>query len=205
MGIDRETLEQLRHLLRPFLTRMVNMVVRGTVQLVDDSTGQQGLQVGGYVGGPNDGAEHWQPYGFSSVPLAGAEHVTIFPHGDRSHPLVLQVSDRRYRPTGGQPGEVTVYNSAGAKITMTKDGDIVAEPASGRQVLLGGAAASDGAVMGNQRDTAEQTFLTALTAYVTAIKPITDPTNTATPVINAAITAFKSAITAAISATVKLQ
>ena len=136
MPISREILDQLRHVWRPIATRVANTVARGVVRLVDDSTKMQLLQLGVLAGETIDGAEHFQPYGFSSVPLAGAEHVTLFPNGDRSHPLTIVVSDRRYRPTGGQPGEVTVYNNTGAKITMTKDGDIEVLPAPGRQVFI---------------------------------------------------------------------
>lgn len=137
MGISQETIDQInRFLVRPLAMRVANLVARGDVKLVDDTPGQQALQIDGFIGGPRDDAEHWHPYGFSSVPLAGAEHVTIFLNGDPAHPLVIQVSDRRYRPTGGQPGEVTVYNNTGASIRITKDGDIVARPAPGRSMLV---------------------------------------------------------------------
>lgn len=143
MGIDRDTLAQLRHLVRPLATRVANSVARAVVQLADDAKKLQSLQIGVLEDEDIDEAEHHQSYGFSSVPLEGAEAVVVFPNGDRGHPLVVAVSDRRYRPTGGQPGEVTVYNSTGAKVTITKDGDIVAVPAAGREVRLGSGSASD--------------------------------------------------------------
>lgn len=139
MPLDRETIRQINHLLRPLSTRTANTVARGVVQLVNDATKMQLLQVGALAGETvegDKGAEHFQPYGFSSIPLAGAEHITIFPNGDRGHPLVICVADRRYRPTGGEPGEVTVYNHTGASMTITKDGDIIARPASGRSMLV---------------------------------------------------------------------
>lgn len=136
MGISQDLLRQLEHVLRPLRLRIANMIVRGVVHLPDDAKKLQKLQVGGLAGETIDGAEHFQPYGFSSVPLAGAEHVTIFPNGDRSHPITIATSDRRYRPTGGEAGEVTVYNHTGAKSTFTKDGDIIATPAAGRKVII---------------------------------------------------------------------
>jgi phage baseplate assembly protein V len=137
MPIDQETLNQVRHLIRPLSTRTVNMVARATLQLVDDSAKMQRIQIGGVLGGPYPDVEHVQPYGFSSVPLAGADTVlTIFPNGDRGHPIVVAVGDRRYRPTGGEPGEVTVYNNTGASIHITKDGDILVRAAPGRDVLV---------------------------------------------------------------------
>lgn len=136
MGIDRDTLGHVRSLLRPLANRVANAVARAVVHLVDDDKKLQLLQVGALADETIDGAEHHQPYGLSSVPLDGAEAVVVFPNGDRSHPLVVAVSDRRYRPTGSEPGEVTVYNNTGAKITMTKDGDIEVQPATGRKVLV---------------------------------------------------------------------
>jgi phage gp45-like len=143
MGIDRDTLRAIQTLIRPLAMRLANSIVRGVVRLTDDGKKQQKLQVDGFPGGPADGAEHFHPYGFSSVPLGGAEAVVLFPNGDGSHPLIIAVSDRRYRPTGGEPGEVTVYNHTGAKAVFTKDGDIVLTPAPGRKVKLGSDAASD--------------------------------------------------------------
>ena len=126
-----------QHLLRPLHVRIANLAGRGTVQLVDDAGKLQTLQIGDIPGGPYDGCEHVQPFGFASVPLAGADTaVVVFPNGDRRHPLIVAVGDRRYRPTGGDPGTVTVYNHTGASMTITKDGDIVARPASGRKMLV---------------------------------------------------------------------
>lgn len=143
MGLDRDTLAQLRQLLRPLVTRIANIGARAVVQLVNDATKLQLLQVGVLADEDVDDAEHHQPYGFSSIPLAGAEAVLLFPNGDRSHPLAVVVSDRRHRPTGGEPGQVDLYNNTGARITMTKDGDIEIRPAAGRDVLI-----SDGGTPG---------------------------------------------------------
>lgn len=144
MGIDRDTLEQLCHLLRPLATRIHNTVARAVVQLVEDGKKLQLVQLGVLADETIDGAEHHQPYGFSSVPLAGAEAVVVFPSGDRSHPLVVGVSDRRHRPTGGEAGEVTMYSHTGAVVRMLANGDVEVHPAPGGEVLIsdGGAAAA---------------------------------------------------------------
>jgi phage baseplate assembly protein V len=176
---------EIHHLLRPLATRMANMVARGVVQLVNDATKLQLLQLGVLAGETvegDKGAEHFQSYGFSSVPLVGAEAVVIFPNGDRSHPLVIATSDRRYRPTGGQPGEVVVYNNTGAKITITKDGDIKVRAAAGRQIL-----ADDGAGAGPLVTQAQFMNHTHLTAPLGPVTPPTSisptPTLTGTTVI----------------------
>lgn len=134
MGISADTLRQVSMLLQPLAMRQRNMIARAQLLLVDDGKKLQSLQVAVPETVPD--GEHYQPYGFSSVPLAGAEGVALFPSGDRGHPLVIAMSDRRYRPTGGEPGEVTVYNNTGASMTLTKDGDIIGRPAPGRQMLV---------------------------------------------------------------------
>jgi phage baseplate assembly protein V len=132
-----DPLAQIRHHLRPLANKIANSLARAVVGLVDDTTKLQLVQLGVLAGETVDRAEHHQPYGFTSVPLAGAEAVVLFPNGDRAHPLVVTVSDRRYRPTGGDPGEVTVHNHVtGCKVVLTKDGDIIATPAAGRTVKI---------------------------------------------------------------------
>lgn len=153
--MKRGDLEHLRHLLRPLATRLANVIARATVQLASDGLKLQLLQLGVLAGETVDNAEHHQSYGFSSIPLAGAEAVVIFPNGDRSHPLAIAVSDRRYRPTGGQPGEVTVYNNVGSKVVMLASGDIQVTPAPGGRVICAGAATGptgEGVVVGTGID-----------------------------------------------------
>jgi phage baseplate assembly protein V len=135
MPISRDLLDQLRHVVRPIATRVANTIARGVVTFVDDTTKMQLVQLA-LTGEPIDNAEHFQPYGFCSVPLEGAEHVVVFPNGDRSHPLLLAVSDRRFRPTGGQPGQVTMYNHVGARVVVLPDGTIEARSKDGTATKL---------------------------------------------------------------------
>ncbi len=140
MGISRELIDQLGHLLRPIGTRVANMIARGVIQRVDDSTRMQLVQIGvqhGETVEGEKGAEHFHPYGLTSVPLTDAESVVIFPDGDRSHPLVIVTSDRRYRPTDGDPGEVGLHNHIeGCRVKLLDSGDIEIQPAPGRQVFI---------------------------------------------------------------------
>lgn len=124
MAIARDMLRDLGHLLRPLHARIARMMARAVVQLVADGAKLQTLQVGALPGEDLDDCERFQEYGFTSVPLPGAEAVVIFPNGDRGHPLVVAVDDRRYRPTGGEPGEVVVYNHAGAVVRLKPDGTV---------------------------------------------------------------------------------
>lgn len=93
-----------------------NMLARGTVVLVDALKKMQSLQMRLTAGELKDNAEHFEPYGFTSNLLAGAEVLTAFIGGDRSHAVVLVAADRRYRIQSMKPGEVAIYTDEGDKI-----------------------------------------------------------------------------------------
>jgi phage baseplate assembly protein V len=67
---------------------------RGRVAAVQAAGAIQRLQVRLLAGEIKDNVEHIEPFGFTSRPLAGAEHVTLFVDGDRSHGVVVVVGDR---------------------------------------------------------------------------------------------------------------
>ena len=133
---DRRMLGQIEHLLRPLRNRIANVLARAVVQLVDDGKTLQSLQTGVLAGEDRDDCERFQQFGFSGVPLVGAEAVVLFPNGDRGRPIVVAVDDRRYRPRGKAAGTVTVYNHTGAKVIIEPDGDIEVQPAPGREVYI---------------------------------------------------------------------
>lgn len=104
--------------------KMRNIVARGVVALVQDGLKMQGIQIKLLDGELIDGAEHPQPYGFSSHAHPGAEVFVAFCGADGAHPLVLCVDDRRYRFKGDQPGEVRMYSDEGDYIHFSR-GNIV--------------------------------------------------------------------------------
>lgn len=95
---------------------LMSLFVRGTVVLADAAKKLQTLQMRLFAGEVKDNLEHFEPYGWTSNPLEGAEGITAFLGGDRSHGVVLVVSDRRYRIREMEPGEVAIYTDEGDKI-----------------------------------------------------------------------------------------
>lgn len=91
---------------------MTNVLARGVVVLANSARKLQSLQLRITAGEVKDDMEHLEPYGFTSCPLAGAEALAGF-LGDRSHGVVLVVSDRRFRLKAMQPGEVGLYTDEG--------------------------------------------------------------------------------------------
>lgn len=201
-------LQSIRYLLRPLVNQVANLVSRAEVLLADDGPKMQLLQLGVGVGETRDGCERVGDYGFTSVPLPGAEAVVLFPNGHRDHGLVVAVGDRRYRLAGLAPGEVALYTDEGDAIHLKRGRTI--EVRAGAKVVVDAPLvelaqpAGDAALKGTAYATAEATFLTALSAYATAIKAVADPSNAATPALLSAISTFTSAASGALSTRVKV-
>lgn len=100
------------------------MLARGTVVLANAGKKMQSLQIRLTAGELKDGVEHFEPYGFTSNPLAGAEVLTAFLGGDRSHAVVVVASDRRYRISEVAPGEVVIFTDEGDKVHF-KRGQVI--------------------------------------------------------------------------------
>ncbi len=124
------TLSDMRRLLDPIRLKIRLIVSRAVVRAVDDAGGLQIIQVTGLPGEVLDGVEHFQNYGFTSVPLPGAEMILGFVGGYRSHGVGLVVDDRRHRKKGMQPGETAQFSDEGDSIHL-KRGKIIAVTSGG--------------------------------------------------------------------------
>lgn len=109
----------------PLARAVGNMLARGTVALVSAASKMQTLQVRLLSGEVKDGLEHIEPYGFTSHPHPGAEAVTLFFGGDRSHGMAIVVGDRRYRLLALAAGEVALHDDMGQKIHLTRTGIVI--------------------------------------------------------------------------------
>ena len=101
-----------------------NLISRGLVALVNAAGRAQRVQVRLLAGEVKDNVEHLEPFGFTSHPLPGAEHVTLFPNGDRSHAVTIVIADRRYRLQALPAGGVALYDASGSAVTLSADGEI---------------------------------------------------------------------------------
>ena len=101
------------------------MVSRAVLVLIDDETTLQQLQARILGEELLDELERFQQYGFTSVPHPGAEAITLSVGGHRSHTVVINVDDRRYRLKGLEGGEVALYtdedkNPEGCRIVLRR-------------------------------------------------------------------------------------
>ena len=111
-GLSPGMLAQLQRFIQPLRDRVMGMVARGWVRLVYRNYPMQALQVEVLKDELSDVTEHFQPYGFTSVPLENMDALIHYVTGDRSHGIVSVVADRTSRPRTLDEGEVAIYHSS---------------------------------------------------------------------------------------------
>ncbi|AMK09656.1 hypothetical protein AWY79_00300 [Pseudodesulfovibrio indicus] len=99
----------LEKTLAPLRRKVMLLVSRAVLTLADDETTLQTLQAKLLGDEVLSSLERFQQYGFTSVPHAGAEAVALSLGGNRSHTIIINVDDRRYRLKGLENGEVALY------------------------------------------------------------------------------------------------
>ena len=115
----------VRRMIAPLAQRLRLMVSRGVVKVVNDALKCQGLQVELLSDELQDDVERFQEYGFTSTPFTDAEALFLSVGGNRSHGVVVCVTDRRYRPLSLNAGDVCLYTDNGERVYLDRDNDIV--------------------------------------------------------------------------------
>ena len=105
--------------------QVLSLIGRAVVKSINAASKCQTVDVELLAGQGKVGIEHLEPYGFTSRAKSGAEAVVLFPDGDRSHAVVVSISDRRYRIKGLKTGEVAFYDDQGQTVTLTRNGIVV--------------------------------------------------------------------------------
>lgn len=111
-----------------------NLLARAVLAAVQQNK-LQVLQIQLLAGEAKDGVELFEPYGHTGVALPGAESLIGFVGGSRSHGVALVQTDRRYRPTDLQPGEVALYNHEGTRVVLRNGGKVEVLAASEVKVV----------------------------------------------------------------------
>ncbi|HGO4162411.1 phage baseplate assembly protein V [Serratia ureilytica] len=97
-----------------------NLLARAVVRGIDTAQKCQMIDIAVVANEPKNSVEHLEPYGFTSAAHAGAEAIAMFVGGDRSHGVILTVSDRRYRLKGLEDGEVALYSDEGDSVVLRR-------------------------------------------------------------------------------------
>lgn len=133
--------------LRPLRHRVQSLASRAWVQAVDDTPPIQNLQLEVLAGEVRAFIERVQQYGFSSVPLPGAQPVIVLcPMGDTGQMVALAVDDAANRLRGQEPGDTAIYDHRGNSVRLregvleiTAVGTLAVNVAAGGTIMVGGA------------------------------------------------------------------
>jgi phage baseplate assembly protein V len=117
------------------LLRARNMIKHAVIGSSDDTGKWQRVQIEALDGEVRHGIPVFQSFGFASNPDTSdgenPEALVVHIGGRPDGAVVIQITDRRYRPKNLQPGETAMYDKAGSIITMQTNGDIVISSGSG--------------------------------------------------------------------------
>ena len=151
--------------IRRLRAKVLNMIGRAILTVVDDSAGHQKLQFTVLDDKDVRSGIHAQPFGVSFVPPVGAEGITLNPGGDTDNGFIICPLVPGQRPKGHQPGTGGLYYAGTFKVYLDSSGG----------VFLGSDTASHPMVLGDTLKTA----LEGLTVS-TAFGPSGTPLNAAT-------------------------
>lgn len=106
--------------------RLLMLVGRGEIKLVDDSKVVQIVQANFGPLETRDNTPRSAEYGFASNPPVGTDCVVLFVGGDRDNGIVIATNHKTYRLKNLQPGEAAIYDNQGRFIWI-KQGSIEIE------------------------------------------------------------------------------
>lgn len=92
--------------------------LRAVLSRITTDGGVMTAQLDGLQGETLQALEVFQHFGITSVPPEGAMAIILPVGGDTSHGVVVATEHSEYRIQSLKPGEVAIYNSDGASITL---------------------------------------------------------------------------------------
>jgi len=105
--------------------RILMAIGRAIVTTSNDAGPTQSLQIRLGPDELRDNTPRLAEFGFTSMPLPGADALVVFTGGDRSKGTVIATGDQRFRMRNLKPGEVAVHDSRGQSIYLTADGIVI--------------------------------------------------------------------------------
>ncbi|CAN7422613.1 phage baseplate assembly protein V [Paraburkholderia hospita] len=105
--------------------RILLLMARGAISLVDDTKSVQTLQVRLNALELIPDVPRYAEFGFTSNPPDGTQALVAFKNGDRNDGFVIATSNAKYRMTGLASGEVAIHDSRGQSVYLTDAGIIV--------------------------------------------------------------------------------
>jgi hypothetical protein len=103
-------------------SRVDALIARAVIARVNDAMKTQRFQLTILEGEPADNVEHFQPYGLSFVPPAGAECLALAIGGVRAHTVAICAQHPDQRPKDGDPKTGGLYTSGQWRLFIDADG-----------------------------------------------------------------------------------
>lgn len=108
--------------------KILNMIARAVLtQITVEEDGTITTKMDILDGETREDVEAFQQYGFASVPLEGAEGITVFLGGDRDNGVTIATEDGRYRLKKMEGGEVALYTDEGDVLHFKRNRTIYIE------------------------------------------------------------------------------
>lgn len=107
-------------LLEPLRRRMAVMIGRCILSALDSAPGVQSAAVTIMADENMKGVEYMEPYGFTSVPLAGSEGIILNIGAQRGACVALCLGSRKFRLRGLKSGEVALYTDEGDRLVFER-------------------------------------------------------------------------------------
>lgn len=105
-------------------TSLMNLVSRFVLNKADDGKKMQEVKGELFSDEVKEELEHFQSYGFTSVPPANSEGIALSVNSNRDHVVVICLDSREYRVKNLAEGDVAVYNKSGSIIKLKASGEI---------------------------------------------------------------------------------
>lgn len=117
-------IQQMKKMIDPLRKRVMTLAARAIIKLVNDATAIQKIQATVLNNEVRENNERFQEYGFTSVPISGAEGVILRMGSNSDHGIIIATEDRRYRLRNLESGEVAIYTDEGDYIKLGRDNHI---------------------------------------------------------------------------------
>lgn len=119
--------------------RMMLVIGRAQVQIVDDTQNVQSVQLEINVGETRDKTFNFQHFGFSSNLPPLTDCAVVFLGGDRNQGVIIGSNNAKFRFKNLASGETVIYDAFGKSILLGESGIVV--NANGQPVAINNAAA----------------------------------------------------------------
>ncbi len=103
----------------------VRTAFRAVLTAIDSTPPIQLVQADGLAGEQLQDNELMQHYGFTSVPLAGAQMIVLPVGGKTAHGIIIASEHVTYRLKALKDGEVAIYDDQGQSVYLTRGGVVI--------------------------------------------------------------------------------